>query len=237
MDDAVQEGTEQTVPEESQTSEDQSTDDELESEDYSSGEDVNAQSEDDGEDLVDQAMNTVKAEKSVNRVQELANQNRSLKEEVEALRQQSLQQLGQAPQTQDEYLSAELVRLRAEQQQTREELAWNNAVRSIPALDPAHEDYSREFENIVYANYLVRQQKGESVTPALVAKETQEYLTRASQKLAKQGDVVRQVKKSVSPIGGQRSPSDSEYTKYQSTRDRFMKSGSVDDLADLLADT
>ena len=236
MDDAVNAGAEQTDLETSQVSEEESTDDELDSEDLSSGEDVNAQSEDDGEDLVGQAMGEVKAEKSRNRVQTLANENKSLRQELELQRQQQLQQsYQQQPQSQGDYLVAEMARLRFEQQQNNEKLLWNDAMRQDPMLDQESEDYSPEFENIVYSNYLTRKQNGEvNITPSQVAKEQRTFIEKFAGKATAKADVVREVKRTVTPLGGQRKPSDGEYSKYAAQKAKFQKTGNLDDLAELL---
>lgn len=237
MSDAVNEGAEQTDLDSSQESEVESTNDEPETEDLSSSEDVNAQSEGEGEELGEQAMKEVKSERAKNRVQELANQNRSLKQEIEALRQQQLQaSYQQQPQTQDEYIQAEMARQRMELQQTKEEIAWAEAVRQNPQLDRGNPDYSPEFENLVYANYIVRMQKGEMISPAEVAKETSNYLNKVASRASSKSDVIREVKKSVAPLGGQRKPSGEEYSKYQAAKGKFMQSGSIDDLASLFSE-
>lgn len=229
-------GAEQTDLETSQVSEEESTNNEPELEDSPSGEDVNAQSEDEGEELVGQAMSEVRAENDQNRAQQIAERSRSLREELELRRQQSLQEsYQQQPQTREDYLVAEMARLRFETQQNNEKLLWGDAARQEPMLDPDNPNYSPEFENIVYSNYLTRKQSGEiNVTPAQVAKEQRAFIEKVSGKAAAKSDVVREVKRTVSPIGGQRKPSDGEYSKYQSARSKFAQSGSLSDLAELL---
>lgn len=239
MDDAVQEGTEQTVPETSQVSEDQSTNDELESEDSSSSEDVNTQSEDDGEELVDQAKNEVKSDRGQNRVQELANQNRSLRQELEEIQRKQSEQYqyqqgyGQQP-TRDDYLAAQVASQGVQLQRTQEEMLWREAVSRVPELDQENDGYSPDFENLVYSNYLVRRNKGEDISPVQVAREVKAQVESFAKKEASKREQSKEVKRSVAPTGDQRTPSLEETSAQRSQQDKFKQSGNWQDLVDLM---
>lgn len=243
MNDAVNGIEETTSVEESQTSEEKTTDEDSYEEDFSSSEDVNTQSDEEEDETVTEALDEVKSPRGENRVQALANdkkrlaeENTSLRQEMEALRRQSSANMPPA-QSNEEYLARQVQQTNQMLESTRQEIDWNEAARVFPELDdsPGNDRYDREFDNKVYAEYLVMKAKDPSVTPKQVAQGFKSYIDRITTKAASRAEGVKQLKRSVSTTGNSRTePDASSSDEYQKSRSRWDRSGSIDDLADVL---
>lgn len=237
MSDAVQDGVEETTStEESQTSVEETTDEELESEDSPSSEDVNTQSEEEEDETVQEARDEVKSPRGENRVQALANEkkrvaqeNESLRKEMEMLRQQaSMNQ--PPPQTNEEFVARQFAQQNAQLAATQEDIAWDRAKNSFPELDDASEEYDRDFDNKVYAEYKVRQVSDPSVTPAQVAKDFKDYLSRVASKAASKAEGTKNIKRSITSASGSRTEAeDSTSTNVSKSMDKWLRSGAKDD--------
>lgn len=243
MNDAVNGIEETTSVEESQTSEEKTTDEDSYEEDFSSSEDVNTQSDEEEDETVTEALDEVKSPRGENRVQALANdkkrlaeENTSLRQEMEALRRQSSANMPPA-QSNEEHLARQVQQTNQMLETTRQEIDWNEAARVFPELDdsPGNDKYDREFDNKVYAEYLVMRVKDPSVTPKQVAQGFKSYIDRITTKAASRAEGVKQLKRSVSTTGNSRTePDASSSDEYQKSRSRWDRSGSIDDLADVL---
>lgn len=241
MNDAVNDIEETTSMETSQVSDEKTTDEDFSEEDFSSSEDVNTQSDEEEDETVTEALDEVKSPRGENRVQALANdkkrlaeENNSLRQEMEAIRRQGVA-YGQPPQSNEEYLARQVQQTHQLIESTRQEIDWNEAARTYPELDESSDKYDREFDDKVYAEYLVRKSKDPSVTPKQVAQGFKSYIDRITTKAASRAEGVRELKRSVSTTGSSRTePDASASDDFQKSRSRWDKSGSIDDLADVL---
>jgi len=241
MNDAVNDIEETTSMETSQVSDEKTTDEDFSEEDFSSSEDVNTQSDEEEDETVTEALDEVKSPRGENRVQALANdkkrlaeENNSLRQEMEAIRRQGVA-YGQPPQSNEEYLARQVQQTHQLIESTRQEIDWNEAARTYPELDESSDKYDREFDDKVYAEYLVRKSKDPSTTPKEVARGFKSYLDRITTKAASRAEGVRELKRSVSTTGSSRTePDASASDDFQKSRSRWDKSGSIDDLADVL---
>lgn len=240
MNDAVNDIEETTSMEESQTSEEKTTNEDSYEEDFSSSEDVNTQSDEEEDEVVSEALDEVKSPRGENRVQALANdkkrlaeENSSLRQEMEALRRQSNANMPPA-QSNEEYLARQVQQTNQLVESTRQEIDWNEAARVFPELDDSSDKYDREFDNKVYAEYLVMRAKDPSVTPKQVAQGFKSYIDRITSKAASRAEGVRELKRSVSTTGSSRTEPEPSDNDYQKSRSRWDKTGSIDDLADVL---
>lgn len=241
MNDAVNDIEETTSMETSQVSDEKTTDEDFSEEDFSSSEDVNTQSDEEEDETVTEALDEVKSPRGENRVQALANdkkrlaeENNSLRQEMEAIRRQGVA-YGQPPQSNEEYLARQVQQTHQLIESTRQEIDWNEAARTYPELDESSDKYDREFDDKVYAEYLVRKSKDPSVTPKQVAQGFKSYIDRITTKAASRAEGVRELKRSVSTTGSSRTePDASASDDYQKSRNKWDKSGSIDDLADVL---
>lgn len=248
MNDAVNDIEETTSMETSQVSDEKTTDEDFSEEDFSSSEDVNTQSDEEEDEAVTEALDEVKSPRGENRVQALANdkkrlaedrerlaeENNSLRQEMEAIRRQGAAYT-QPPQSNEEYLARQVQQTHQLIESTRQEIDWNEAARTYPELDESSDKYDREFDDKVYAEYLVRKSKDPSVTPKQVAQGFKSYIDRITTKAASRAEGVRELKRSVSTTGSSRTePDASASDDYQKSRNKWDKSGSIDDLADVL---
>lgn len=238
MDEGVNQSEEQTSLETSQVSEEESTNDESDYEDFSSSEDVNTQSEDEEGDLVSGAMDEVQAPKSKNRVQELANENRSLREKLaerEAQEMQIMQERARYSPNPNDYLATKVAQTDYKLAQMEDRSQWAEAARENPLLDRKSESYSREFDDLVYSNLMARREKGEyNLTPTQVARDLSGYLDQLVDRRTAGGQIVRETKRAINPVGGQRNPSLSETSGQSNQYQKFLRTGDWEDAVDLI---
>lgn len=241
MNDAVNSAEETTSAEESQTLEEKTTGEDFESEDSSSSEDVNTQSNEEEDETVAEALDEVKSPRGENRVQALANDKKRYAEEVKSLREQleiaRRQSIINAPppQTNEEYLNRQIAIQNQTIQETREEVDWNEAKRSFPELDRGSENYDRDFDDKVYAEYLVKSSSNPSITPKEVAQGFKSYIDRITNKAASRAEGVKQLKRSISTTSSSRTePDTSSSNELDKAKGRLKNSGSIDDLTEIM---
>lgn len=220
---------------ESQTAESETTiDTESEATDTSS-EDVNTPEADDTGDLGKQALNEVKAPKSVNRVQELANRAKNAEAELQRLKQMQQYQYAQLAQQRqqgnvaDPVLQEQILLQEQRLRRMEEQYAFAEAERAFPELDRTSPQYNKDFDDLVYNTY-----RAEGISPKVAAGKVAKLLKIGQSKAASQLEA-NNLKK-VAASSGAQTRSKQEYDEgYKEARGRLRKSGKLDDLVAILS--
>jgi hypothetical protein len=132
-------------------------------------------------------LNEVKADKSVNRVQQLANERNEYKtkwEEEKAWRSQEerkiSQQLNQVPADSSTNETRMLLN-EAKMYRLEEDRKWSEAVQAHPELEK-----DKDLDDLVYAQYVLAQQRGENITPKQVASRVINVLKKRQRQIENQ---------------------------------------------------
>lgn len=249
---ALPQGAESTAPAESQAATTQTTSTVPEAntsaqQSQPSTEDVQNQVDPKENELVEGALETVKSERGQNRVQELANvvSTRTKELGVANSRIQELQtqiqqvtQAGTSGADEAEGLKQQVAIVQARQfiqdsemAQQRDDAEFEKARSKFPELNPESDQYSREFEDAVYA---LKKAQGTSYTDGaqMLAKlksgaETVGY-SKAEEEIG--------LKTSTSATPGVRNVTQvtAQDNEAQKQREQFKKSGSIDDLSKIV---
>lgn len=235
-DTSVISGAEGTAPVDSQTTEETTAmESDLDSTDTSS-EDVKTPVEEESEDLEKQALGEVKAPKSVNRVQELANRARMAEQELERLKQMQQYQYAQMVQQQqsngvaDPVLQQQILLQEQRLRRMEEQQSFAEAERLFPELDRNSPSYNKDFDDLVFNTY-----RAEGIAPKEAAAKVRKLLKIGASKAVTQLEE-QQVKKAAASTQAQtRSAQQYDDSAAKAARERLRRSGKLDDLVTLLS--
>jgi len=220
---------------ESQTAESETTTDTVSEATETSSEDVNTPEAEDTGDLGKQALSDVKAQKSINRVQELANRAKNAEAELQRLKQMQQYQYAQMAQQRsqgnvaDPVLQEQILLQEQRLRRMEESQAFSEAERSFPELDRTSPQYNKDFDDLVYNTY-----RAEGISPKQAAGKVAKLLKIGQSKAASQLEANNLKKVAASSTSAQRSKQ--EYDEgYNEARNKLRKSGKLDDLVKILS--
>jgi hypothetical protein len=132
-------------------------------------------------------------------------------------------------------LQAQIQQMQTQQQIQRIESQYQQAAAQHPELQRGSDSYDQDFDNLVWDQYLSAVDRGENTTPAEVAKNWKDYLSKQTEKAtaAAREQAEKQVQtKQVNTEGAQvaSATQDSPSNAQSQARQQFRNSGSEDDL-------